>query len=265
MGASEEGGTMQIVIIAWAAAAGVLILAMAAAGKIDNGSYLGILRDSRGRYSLTHVQILMWTVVVLSLISGVFVGRLIDDAAGGPLGFSIPDSVLALMGISLGSAVTARAVKASKNTRRQANIAASDPTVPPRLGQIILLEEGKFADKIVDVAKFQSLWVTLILVAAYIVMAVTQIHKAGSVAELTTLPDVAGGFVTLLAISHAGYLAGKLPDQPGMPDRKALLDLVNPAQAQELRKQRTISQNSPVSHHSGEPELHSATSSPFNP
>jgi hypothetical protein len=259
---TEEGGTMRPVFIAWAVAAGVLILAMVATGRLSNGSYLGILRDSRGRYSLSQLQVLIWTAVLLSLVVGVFVGRVVGDATGGPLGFDIPNSVLALLGISVGSTVTARATKAGKNVRRPTRVAASGPEDPPRLGQVVLVEEGKLADKIVDVTKFQSLWITLILVAAYIAMAVTQIRKAASVSELTSLPDVAGTFVTFLAISHAGYLAGKLPDQAGVPDGKVLLDLTDPARAQEFRKQHPFTPRvKPATERSDEPVLGSTAGS----
>jgi hypothetical protein len=224
-------------LIAWAVAAGILLFGMGAAGRISSGSSLGILRDNRGRYSLSHVQILLWTLVILSLIAGVAAGRLLGDAAGGPLGFTVPDSVLALLGISIGSTVAARAIKAGKNTRRQAHIAASDRRDPPHLAQILLVEEGRQADRLVDVTKVQSLVITIVLVVSYVAMAVSEIRKAGSAAELTSLPDVAGTFGALLAISHAGYLAGKLPDQPGIPEGRVLLDVASPARAQELRKQ----------------------------
>jgi hypothetical protein len=224
-------------LTAWAVSAAILLLAMGAAGRISTGSYLGILRDNRGRYSLSHVQILLWTLVLLPLITGVAAGRLLGDAAGGPLGFTIPDSVLALLGISVGSTVAARAIKAGKNTRRQANIAASDRLDPPHLGQILLVEEGRQADRLIDVTKFQSLVITLILAGSYVAMAASQIRRAGSAAELTSLPDLAGTFGVLLAISHAGYLAGKLPDQPGIPEGRVLLDVTSPARARELRRQ----------------------------
>jgi xanthosine utilization system XapX-like protein len=67
--------------------------------------------DSRGRFSLTHLQLVLWPLVVLSLVAGVFFGRLwagVDD----PLGFDIPSELLGVLGISVGSAVTAQCVKA---------------------------------------------------------------------------------------------------------------------------------------------------------
>jgi hypothetical protein len=39
------------------------------------GSILGILIDDRGRYSLTRLQLSLWTLVVLSLTAGVFAAR----------------------------------------------------------------------------------------------------------------------------------------------------------------------------------------------
>jgi len=259
---------MRVVFISWAAAAAVILGAMATAGKISNGSYLGILTDSRGRYSLNHLQILMWTAVVLSLFTGLLVGRLVGHATGGPLGFSIPDSVLGLLGISVGSAVTARATKAGKSRRRPTNVAASDPKDPPRLGQIILVEEGKLADQLVDVTKFQNLWITLVLVAGYIALAVSQIRQAASVSELTGLPDVAGTFVTLLAISHAGYLAGKLPDPAGIPDGRVVLDLIDPKRAKEFRDTHDLPlkpRNKPAAERSNESVLDPTILSPVEP
>ena len=259
---------MRLLFISWAVAAAVLLVAMATAGKISDGSYLGILRDSRGRYSLNRLQILMWTAVLFSLIIGLFVGRLLGHATGGPLGFSIPDSVLGLLGISVGSAVTARATKAGKNRRRPTEVAASDPEDPPRLGQLILVEEGKLADQVVDVTKFQNLWITLILVAAYVAVAVTQIRQAASVSELTSLPDIAGTFVTLLALSHAGYLAGKLPDPAGMPDGKVVLDLIDPVRAKEFRETHDLPlkpRNKPAAERSDEPVLDPTIPSPVEP
>jgi hypothetical protein len=59
----------------------------------------GILIDSRGRCSLTHFQLFVWSVVILSLIFGVFFGRWTHGAKD-PLDFTIPGQVLGLLGIS---------------------------------------------------------------------------------------------------------------------------------------------------------------------
>ena len=175
---------------------------------------LGILVDRRGRFSLTHLQVVVWTIVVLSLVSGVFWGRLIDGDEN-PLSFEIPGEVLGLLGISLGSALVTGAVKSAKDGTAGDRIAASNALDRPRLGQVFLLEEGQHADEVVDVAKFQNFIITIVLVVAYIALAIERIADAES--TLGAIPTFDGTFLTLLGISHATYVAGKLPGQQGQP------------------------------------------------
>lgn len=188
---------------------------------------LGILIDNRGRYSLTHLQLVLWTTILVSLIAGVFIGRLISNI-GDALDFSIPAQVLGLLGISAGSAVSATTIKASKDATRAEYISASvrsdgggSNVTRPRLAQIFLAEEGTFADKVIDITKFQNLCFTFVLVAAYTAQAIGAID-AGPVSALPTLSPT---FLTLLGISHAAYVAGKIPTQQGSPEGLTVADL----------------------------------------
>src|SRR5829696_5494637 len=110
---------VQYVFVAWTVAAAILVIAMAAAGRTSSGSYLGILRDGRGRYSLSRFQVLLWTTVVLSLLAAVFVARLIDGTRNNALDIQIPQTVLLVLGVSVGSTVTAGAIKAGKDNQDQ--------------------------------------------------------------------------------------------------------------------------------------------------
>jgi hypothetical protein len=206
-----------VAILAWWGGSAVVLVALGlAVGLVATGRLLGLLIDSRGRYSLTHLQLSLWTIVILSLIAGVFFGRWQHNAD--PLGFSIPAVVLGLIGISAGSAVTVTAAKVAKNTTRPANVAASAPgTWRPSLIQIFLQEEGTYADQVVDITKFQNFVITVVLVLAYIGLAVQTVTAAGNAAAVTALPGFSGTFLVLLGISHAGYLAGKLPSPGGQP------------------------------------------------
>jgi len=208
---------MRAIFISWGASGGVLILLAIVLGLRATGRVDGILIDERGRYSLAHFQACLWTIVVLSLISGVFFGRLVHGVAS-PLQFTIPPEVLGLIGISLGSAVTATAVKRTKDLTRTSQVAASGGSSdPPVLAQIFLLEEGAFANKAVDIGKFQNFVFTIVLVVAYIALAVHAVMVAGTANAMKALPGFAGTFLTLLAISHGAYVAGKLPSPSGTP------------------------------------------------
>jgi hypothetical protein len=202
----------------------LVVVAVLLGHGVGRGS-LGVLIDSRGRYSLTQLQIVLWTLVVISLISGVFWARLIDDPSSA-LTFDIPGELLGVLGISVGSTVAATVVKSQKDEHRTVHIAASDATNPPSFKQVFTIEEGEFADRAIDVTKFQNFWFTTILVAAYIGLCIAQFNDLGSISELTALPGFDANFVTLLGISHAGYIAGKLPDRGGIPDAPSAGPLV---------------------------------------
>jgi MFS family permease len=50
----------------WLIFAVILVALLAGLGKSTNGSWLGILIDSRNRMSLSRLQIALWTVMILS-------------------------------------------------------------------------------------------------------------------------------------------------------------------------------------------------------
>lgn len=193
----------------WGISAAVLIVAAAWIGRrAPKANILGIFLDSRGRFSLSQFQIVLWTIVVLSLLAGVFFARLFAGVPK-PLDVKIPNELLIVMGISTGSAATAGAIKASKDIR---DVTIIDSAKPPTFAQVYLVEEGT-QSAVVDPTKFQNFWLTLIAIVAYVAMAVAHIAAKTAVADLNSLPGFEGTLVTLLGISHAGYLAGKLPDK----------------------------------------------------
>jgi len=201
---------MNDIFIAWGVSAALLVLLALALGRLAAvKTWLGILVDDRYRFSLTQLQIVTWSIVILSLISGVFFGRLLAGVTE-PLDFAIPSQVLGLIGISAGSAVTAISIKATKDP---AKIGSGEP----RFRQIFLAEEGTYADKVIDVTKYQNFVTTIILVAAYVTLSIHAINDAGSAKAVTSLPDISGTFLILLGISHGAYLAAKVPSKPGDP------------------------------------------------
>jgi hypothetical protein len=229
---------MTAVFIAWGISAATLLAAAIVAGRFVRGQgrlgpsrLLGILIDDRGRFSLNRFQITVWTILVLSLVSGVYFGRLTGGTAEQAMNFDIPGELLAALGISVGSSAVAGAVKASKNATRPEAVAVSNAEDPPRLTQMLLREEGEQADKVIDVAKFQHFWITVFLAGAYAVLAGSAIRNAASVTDVA-LPGFSATFLTLFGISHAGYVAGKLPSPTGVPDGPTVLGEQNPEEVE---------------------------------
>jgi hypothetical protein len=200
---------MTTFLVAWIVAAIVLILLAWWIGGQATGNALGILIDARGRYSLTHFQVVLWTIVILSSAIGVLVKHRFS-----PDNFGLTPQLLGLMGISAGSAILTTGVKAAKDapgaTARVARAGMTmalaggrQRTISAMVSQIWLQEEGEFADQVVDITKFQNFIFTLVVLGFYITLAV---HADG----LPVLPD---NVVALIGISHAGYVGGKIPDK----------------------------------------------------
>ena len=230
----------------WAVFAALIVLGAGGAGYFATGRWTGLLIDSRGRYSLTHLQVTCWTTLVLSLAGGFVVARIGEHRADA-LSVVIPSHVLQLLGISLASAVLATAAKSAKDRTSSTHVAATpvgpdgDPgsPPPPRFEQVFLLEEGTYADHAVDVAKFQNLVITLILLVLYVGAALDAIGSATSAEALRRLPDLSGSFVTLLGLSHGGYLLGKLPTQEGEPAH-SVAQRTPPAARPRRRRRRPV-------------------------
>ena len=187
----------------------LIVFAMLIGRAAPTESVLGVLVDSRGRYSLTHFQVVTWTIVILSSLVGALIasGWTVDQLKLSP-------ELLGLMGISAGSGVLATGVKAAKDSAEKARVArfgveglelsdGNKRTIGRSLSQVWLLEEGDQADQVIDVTKFQNFVFTIIAVFFYVTLAC----KQGKIPELPE--DV----VWLIGISHAGYVGGKAPDK----------------------------------------------------
>jgi hypothetical protein len=150
-----------------------------------------------------------------------------------PLEFTIPERVLGLLGIAVGTGVTVGAVKATKKQKAETETAESPPegkasgrlataqatNKAPFFWQVFMQEEGDYADDVVDVTKFQGFIATMVLVVAYVAIAINSISEAKTAGAVTSLPDIKGTFLVLSGISSFGYFAGKLPTQSGLPNR----------------------------------------------
>ncbi|MET9632133.1 hypothetical protein ABZX92_32195 [Lentzea sp. NPDC006480] len=201
----------------WAWLVSALVIVLLAVVIPSRLGALSVLRDARGRYSLSRLQVMLWTVVLLSLIAGMAFGRF---AAGqvDVAGFQIPSQVLWLLGISLASAVVAAAVKVVKSTNRPEAVAAYPMGKEGgKLWEMLTVEEGASAGKSVDLTKFQNLVVTVLLVALYVAQAVSALKAVNNPAGIAGLPAFSDAFLVLLGVSHAGYLLGKMPSPAGTP------------------------------------------------
>jgi len=188
-----------------------LVIFACVVGKVRGLGWSGILIDNRGRCSLTHFQVVVWTLFILSS----FLGVLISEGFN-PANISISAELLGLMGISFGSGVLTTGAKAIKDVPgsgadvgfdgkkiKQSARNKEEREIKARFSQIWLEEEGELADKVISITKFQNFIITLIVVWFYIILAWKH-------ATLPTLPE---SVIWLIGISHAGYVGGKVPNK----------------------------------------------------
>lgn len=135
------------------------------------------------RFSLSNIQILMWTLLVLYALAFVWIanGMLLDISSG----------VLILLGISGGTSILVRGVENMGNTTM------TPVTDTPKLKDLITNEKGDF-----DLLRFQMLGFTLFTLAySYI-----------SVIRSEGLPEIPANLYLLMGISNGAYVGGKIAD-----------------------------------------------------
>jgi hypothetical protein len=204
----------------WAVSGAVLVIFAALIGRATGYGVVGILIDNRGRYSLNRLQLVIWTLLVLSTLLGLFFSSGYTKA-GIDAAFTIPQTLLVLMGISVGSATVAGAVKSNKDLTGNVQTAGILPPtaalakaavakgavgpvlVKPHFAQIFLEEEGSQIDNVIDVSKFQNFFFTLALAVTFVVLVANSDPHA--------YPQFSEQVLWLLGLSHAGYVGGKLP------------------------------------------------------
>lgn len=203
------------------------------------GVWRGILIDNRNRMSLSRLQILAWTLIVLSaLVTSILTNvRLGADA---PLEVVVPQPLWILMGISTAAAFGAPALLGNKRSKladpeerrrtaetlmEQGNAAPleEDPSIvlrnpgirDARWSELLKGDESGNAST-VDLGKLQMFLFTFILVCGYGAALYAMFRRDEIV---TALPAVEDGMNVLLGISQTGYLASKVANvskvQPG--------------------------------------------------
>jgi len=217
----------------------LLLVAFAAiAGHVITGVWRGVLIDSRNKISLSRLQMLMWTVLVLA---GFLVAVLINiRRTSSPLSIQLPEQLWALLGISTASLVGSPLIKNSK-TNEKPNTEATAKTLAEMANQGVDITHVKAEGKILvnekpedaswadifkgeetgnganlDLAKIQMFFFTLVTWSVYALALGNLLRNlVHTNAAITAFPPVDGSMVALLAISHAGYLANKaVPQTP---------------------------------------------------
>jgi len=201
----------QRTVVAWLAIAVLMAALAAVAGHGVTGLWRGVLIDDRHRLSLSRLQMLLWTVLVLSAYMAAALANIGRDADK-PLTVDIPSELWLAMGISTASLVAAPIALAYKESKRPGQL-KSEPSPSDSMFSDLFRGEEITDNDHLDLGKVQMFLFTVVVILGY-GLAVGDMFE-GTPGAFTSLPAVDEAVVTLLAISHAGYLTKKaVPTSP---------------------------------------------------
>lgn len=251
---SEHGEWASNNLIGWGANMLIFIIILSQISKGLGLPWYGFLIDkTRKRFSLSRLQLVIWTVMILSAYMSInftaFWGYFFDICCGDiPRPQNIDSSVLMLMGISTGSALAAPVVNqvksslsnSSDNKNKEAKGSDSSSTFEnilynahypkqraSNIGNLYINgdikktsildifrgEEVKDYD-LIDMSKVQNFIFTLVAVVFYgFELAVT---LSG---DNPTLPVVNANLINIILISHSYYIVSKAVPQ-SVPAKK---------------------------------------------
>lgn len=225
------------------------LLTMMFGHGITGRFWLGWLVNEQFRMSLSRLQMALWTLVVLS---GFLTAALANLAAGyieEAVAIAIPPELWLTLGISTTSLVGSGLILTEKKKKKtnqdeavrgmvefgllaeDADSATATATVKEhtigqlqrntnpgqaRLYDLVSGEEvGNY--NVLDLARLQNLFFTLILVGAYAAtlgsMFAVSAGSSGPSAPITEFPALDASILALLGISQAGYLVDKAVDK----------------------------------------------------
>jgi hypothetical protein len=220
----------------WVGTMIVLVVFMFALGyRIKDGRLLGVLIDERNKMTLSRLQLIIWTVVILSGYATAALWNLFAANAPDPLAVQWPEELWWLLGISTTSLVGSPLILQTKkqqvpNTTQeetyqqrlsdQPQNGADQVGSPPNLGNLAVNptpRQASLADMFrgdeigneasVDISKIQLFFFTILIVIAYGTgLGDLFLTTTGAV---EAFPALSESILVLLGISHAGYLGYK--------------------------------------------------------
>lgn len=193
----------------WLITALVVLVIMVIIGFKINGRLLGVLVDSRCKMSLSRFQLVLWTWLFVSSFFAIAWARKTMNVDMDP-------ELWALMGISVASAAGSVIIKGTKGAMEPKSATSVD-----RRGLLIINKEQKKASLLdmfkgeeitdheyVDISKVQMFFFTAAAWLGYVGILWTAALSPNA-EGLVKFPALSASLVTLIGISHAGYLTIK--------------------------------------------------------
>ncbi len=228
-----RGGTNWLVVMI------VIALFLLFTGKALTGRGFGVLINERNLMSLSRLQLIIWTVLIVSGFFVIAVMRMKAAEVDQPLSIGIDWQIWALLGISATSFVGTPLLYGNKMAKEpkdpaKAEAATASHFTDETSAQVAAnrrgilyansnIKDARFTDmfqgdelvntQLVDVAKVQMFFFTVAVAMAY-GMQLYQLIAYGDLKQSNVhLPELQNGLLALMGVSHAGYLGSKSVDR----------------------------------------------------
>ena len=229
-------------------------------GLHTKGTPLGIVIDWRNRVSLSRFQMVLWTLLTLPTLTVGLLDNLLRAPSIAQIAeFNIEWSLVALMGLSVASFLAAPAALSLKENAaadpgeskdavallsRADGVAEGEVGVQGQvttrrtasralLSDLMLGEETGNAGEL-DIARAQMLAITLVVWTVYLLQVLRQYGSYTVESwQIDALRPFSETLLTLILISHGGYITGKVLPNSAKPKERATRDL---ARALDLRQ-----------------------------
>src|SRR5260221_3374225 len=195
-------------LLTWLIIVGLFLAFLFIVGHGITGRLQGLLIDERNKMSLSRLQMVLWTIVILSGLLTIALAN-IGRGSPTPLAIVVPTQVWLLLGISTTSLVGSPLLRSNKMAAGK--IKVREDLHEAEVADLFRGEETTNCNTL-DLARVQMFFFTLVLVLAYAVLLGSLFDHAHDV--IGSLPDIDPSITTLLGISHAGYLANKAIPHP---------------------------------------------------
>jgi len=175
------------------------------AGQVSVSDWRSILVDQRNKMSLARLQLVLWSVLV---ISAALTEGILNSIWGRPepLNLAIPSQLWIVLGLSSASFVAAPVVLGSKADHKWLHTKAPGQHA---WRDIFYGDDTGNADQ-VDVSKVQQFFFTVLLIISYAVaIGNILVTITPSSATCLSFPRLDPGFVGIMAVSQVAYIAYK--------------------------------------------------------
>jgi hypothetical protein len=214
----------------WAFTLALFAAALVTAGYPVKSRWDGIFIDRDNQISLARFQIVLWTVLLVGSLFTAGITNATTQDSQEALAITIPKEIWALLGLGALTAIAAPAIKGAKRAlggpaqaavpsqaRAASNMQADQSlrSTPEFDGLVLVKQDARWFGMIqgdyegsasVDTSKLQQLATTVLLVTVY---SIALWNKMSTPGGIHGFPPVGDGFLALLGVSNAAYLADK--------------------------------------------------------